>query len=70
MSTETGTVAVIPLERAALCVDCETVFECAGGPCPKCAGTVVLMLANVLNRKPTSGALHNELAGRFRKGRR
>jgi hypothetical protein len=41
--------AWMPLERAVLCLECESVYE-IGPPCPRCAGGEFLSLSSVLNR--------------------
>ena len=41
------------LDRALLCVGCETVFQDRFGVCPACTGSSVLALANVLGQTET-----------------
>lgn len=40
----------MPLARAALCLDCETVFALDAGACPSCGGTAIFLLAKWVNR--------------------
>lgn len=43
--------ATIPLDRAALCVDCETVYRTERPACPSCGTTERLLLQKVVDRK-------------------
>lgn len=40
----------MPLARAVLCQDCETVSNTASNACPGCSSQALLQLARVLNR--------------------
>jgi hypothetical protein len=35
----------LPLSRAALCLDCETVYSLAAPACPRCGGSACMALA-------------------------
>jgi rRNA maturation endonuclease Nob1 len=41
----------VPLERVALCVDCETCFEISNHPCPACGSRTWVSVARLLNRR-------------------
>lgn len=45
MNTEPLVWACIPLERAALCLDDETIFHVSDVRCPRCASATFVMLA-------------------------
>lgn len=40
----------LPLALAALCIDCENLFDIRNGQCPACTSSVNLNLADVLAR--------------------
>ena len=45
----------IPMDRALLCVDCESIFEAEGTQtCPSCGSSMALAIGRALNR-PTNG---------------
>jgi hypothetical protein len=46
----------LPLNRAALCLDCETVYPLSAIRCPRCDGAACVALSKWLERrKPTNG---------------
>jgi len=42
--------AALPLSRAALCLDCESIFPIDACVCPACGSTAVFLLALWVNR--------------------
>lgn len=46
---------VVPLERAQLCLDCESITAAEHGQCECCGSRSLLGLARVLNREETYG---------------
>lgn len=55
-------VAIVPLDQARLCVDCEAITAAHNGGCLRCGSQSLLSLASVLNRK---GAPREFLSARF-----
>lgn len=48
--------AVVPLNRAMLCLDCDSIFEARGpGVCPACASAAAWPLGRALNRSNKGG---------------
>lgn len=43
----------IPLDRAVLCLDCETIYDVSERHCPKCAGEVWINIGLALGDEPT-----------------
>ena len=43
--------ATIPLDRAALCVECETVYRTERPACPSCGASERVLIAKVLGTK-------------------
>lgn len=43
---------MIPLSRALLCANCDVIYDAGERRCPGCTSTTVLVLANVLDRRP------------------
>lgn len=49
----------IPLERALLCLDCESIFEAEGDQkCPACGSSAAWPIGRALNRPAAQGVTH------------
>jgi len=47
----------IPMDRALLCLDCESIFEAEGTQkCPSCGSTIAWAIGRALNRSQTETA--------------
>jgi hypothetical protein len=42
----------VPLSRAVLCQDCNTITAATNGHCPVCGGHAVVNVGRILNREP------------------
>ena len=52
-------VAIVPLDQAQLCQDCNAITAALNGRCLRCGSQSLLNLASVLNRKTED--THNEV---------
>jgi hypothetical protein len=51
----------IPMDRALLCVDCESIFEAEGSQtCPSCGSSMALAIGRALNRSTNGHASAGE----------
>jgi len=50
-ATPTVTPVHLPLDRVALCLDCERCFDIGGDSCPACGSVMWVLVARFLTRR-------------------